>query len=50
MCQISINLGTFNFGANLGLKGGKSLIKIIFDIKIECAIFEISIVPNFIKL
>ena len=30
----------FNFETNLGLTGGKYLIKIIFDIKIEVGIFE----------
>ena len=30
----------FNFETNLGLTGGKCLIKIIFDIKIEVGIFE----------
>ena len=49
MCQISINSETFNFGTNLGLTGGKDLIKIIFDIKIEIGIFEISNVQNFNK-
>ena len=34
---------------NLGLTGGKYLIKIIFDIKIEIGIFKISNVPNFNK-
>ena len=38
------------FGTNLGLAGGKQLIKIIFDIKIKIGIFEISNAPNFNKL
>ena len=33
----------------MGLIGRKYLIKIIFDIKIEIDIFEISNVPNFNK-
>ena len=47
MCQISINHDIFNLGTNLGLTGGKYLIKIIFHIKIEIGIFEISNVLNF---
>ena len=35
------------FGSNLGLTIGKYFIKIIFDIKTEIGIFEISNVPNF---
>ena len=31
----------------MGLTGGQYLIKIIFDIKIEIDIFEISVRPNF---
>ena len=42
-------LSIFNFGANLGLTGAKYFIKIIFDIKIEIGIFEISNEPNFNK-
>ena len=42
-------MSTFNFETNLGLTGGKHLIKIIFDIKIEIGIFEISNVQNFNK-
>ena len=42
-------LSIFNFGTNWGLRGGEYLIKIIFDIKIEIAIFEVSNVPNFNK-
>ena len=34
---------------NLGLTGGKYLIKIIFNIKIEIGIFKITNVPNFNK-
>ena len=40
---------TLNIGTNLGLAGGKHLIKIIFEIKIEIRIFEISNVPNLSK-
>ena len=47
--RISIISGTFNFGTNVDLIGGQYMIKIIFDIKIEITIFEISIVPNFRK-
>ena len=36
-------------GANLGLIGGKYLIEIIFDTKIEIGIFEISNVLDFSK-
>ena len=32
----------FHFGINLGQTGGKFFIKIIFDIKIEIGISEIS--------
>ena len=49
MCQISINHEDFNFGTNLGRAGGNYLIKIVFDIKIEIGIFEISHVSNFNK-
>ena len=49
MCQISVNPEHFQFGVNLGVTGCKDLIKIIFDIKIEIGIFEISNVPNFYK-
>ena len=49
MFPVSINSGTFNFGTNLGLKGGKYLIKIIFNIKIKIGIFEILKVPNLNK-
>ena len=49
MCQISINSEHFWFWTNLGLAGGKYLIKIIFDIKTEMNIFEISMRPNFNK-
>ena len=45
--QISINSETFNFGINLGLTGGKYLVKNIFNFKIEISIFEISNVLNF---
>ena len=38
---------TFNFGAYLGLAGGKYYIKNIFDIKIEIGILETSNVSNF---
>ena len=38
------------FGTNLGLAGGKQLIKIIFDKKVKIGIFDISNVPNFNKL
>ena len=44
MCQI---LSIFNFGTSMILRAGKYLIKIIFDIKIEMGIFEISNVLNF---
>ena len=47
MCQISIKSEHFKFWANLDLTGSKYLINIIFDIKIEIGIFEISNVPNF---
>ena len=47
MCQVSIKSGHFNFGTNLSPAGGKYLIKIIFDMKIEIEIFEISLQPNF---
>ena len=47
--QFQYILNTFNFGTNLGQIGGKYLIKIIFDIKIEVGILEISHVPNFNK-
>ena len=46
MCQVSIILSTFDFVINLGRAGGKYLIKIIFDIKIEIGVLEISHVPN----
>ena len=49
MCQISINYEYFNFAINLEPTGGKYLIEIIFDIKIEIGVFEISNVPNFNK-
>ena len=49
MYQILMNSEHFNFGTNLDLTGGKYLVKIIFDTKIEIGIFEISIVPNFNK-
>ena len=42
-------MGNFNFGTNLGLIGGKYLMKTIFDIKIEIGIFEISNALNFNK-
>ena len=42
-------MSIFSFATNLGLAGDKYLIKIIFDIKIDARIFEISNVPNFIK-
>ena len=42
-------MSTFNFGTNLSLTGGKYLIKIIFVIKTEIDIFEISNVSNFNK-
>ena len=38
---------TFNFATNLRRASGKYLMKIIFDIKREIGIFEISNVPNF---
>ena len=47
MCQISINSEHLKFWTNLSLAGGKYLIKIIFDIKIEIGIFDISIQPSF---
>ena len=40
-------LSSFNFGTNLGLTGGKYLIKTIFDIETETGIFEIWNVANF---
>ena len=49
MHQISIISKHFWFWTYLGLTGGKYLIKIIFDIKIEICIFEISIRPNLNK-
>ena len=42
-------MSTFNFGTNLGLTGGKYLIKVIFYIQIEIGLFEISSLPNFNK-
>ena len=39
----------FDFGNSLGLAIGKCSMKIIFDIKIEISIFEISNVPNLIN-
>ena len=42
-------MSVFNFVTNLSLVGGKELIKIIFDSKIEIKIFEISNIPNFNK-
>ena len=39
--KFKLILGTFNYATNLGLTGGKYLIKIIFDIKMEIGIFEI---------
>ena len=39
----------FVLGTNLGQRSGKYLMKLIFDIKIEIGIFEISNVPNFDK-
>ena len=49
MSQISANSEDFNFGNSLSLRGGKYLIKIIFDMKIDISIFEKSCVPNFNK-
>ena len=40
-------MSIFNSEINLSLKGRKYLINIIFDIKIEIGIFEISNVPSF---
>ena len=40
-------MSTFSFGTNFGQTGGKYLIKIIRDIKIKIALFEIWNVPNF---
>ena len=40
-------MNIFNFGTNLGLTGGKYLAKVIFDVKIEISVFEISHVQNF---
>ena len=40
---------TLNFGTDLDLTGSEYLTKIIFDIKINISIFEISNVPNFNK-
>ena len=45
MSKISIN--PEHFGTNLDLTGGKYMMKIIFDIKIEVGIFDISNVSNF---
>ena len=42
-------MSTFNFGTNLSLTGAKYLIKIIFVIKTEIDIFEISNVSSFNK-
>ena len=42
-----MSITIFVTNTNLGLRGGKYLIKIIFDIKIEIGIFEISNVTNF---
>ena len=44
MCLISVN-SKFNFATNLGRPSGKYLMEIIFDIKIEVGIFEISNEP-----
>ena len=49
MCQISYILSIFNFGTNMGLAGGKYLIKLALDIKIEFGILEILDEPNFNK-
>ena len=49
MFQISINSEHFYSGTNFGRTGGKYLIKIIFDTKIEIRMFEMSIVLNFNK-
>ena len=46
---MSITSEHFNFGTNWGLTGDKYLMKIIFDIKIEIEIFEITIVSIFNK-
>ena len=43
-------MSIFNFGTKVTLTGGKYLIKIIFDNKIEIPIFEISKRSNFNKL
>ena len=45
MSKISIN--PEHFGTNLGLTGGKYMMKIIFDIKIGVGIFDMSNVSNF---
>ena len=43
-------LNNFILGVNLFLAAGKHFIKIIFDNKIEIAIFEISNLQNFSNL
>ena len=48
MCQISINSEVLILD-QFGPKGSKYLIKIIFDIKIETSIFQITIRSNFNK-
>ena len=49
MAKFQETLSIFNFGTNLGIKGDRYFIKIIFDIKIEFGILEILDVPNFNK-
>ena len=46
VCQISINHEHFNFVTNLCLTKSENLVKLIFNIKIEIEIFEISNVSN----
>ena len=49
MCQISIDSEHFQFWNQFGPKGGKYLIKIIFDIKIGTGVFQTPNVQNLSK-
>ena len=49
MCQILIKFENSQFWDQFGHYMGKDMIKIIFDIKTEISIFEISNVLNFNK-
>ena len=49
MYQISKNPDYFQFGTNLGVAECKDLMKMIFDIKMEIGLFQISNVPNLNK-